>query len=90
MNVSYGAPSPTVEVIDHGAEIVVTMELPLAVHEKIKVYVLPSRVVVFVDGKERMVLLPSECVPDQAGARFHNGVLEVVLPKRMVKATVSG
>lgn len=85
--------SGDMEIIEETDCLILTAEMLGVEREDIRVDVSPSRVVIQAPSPEggplkaaatqRSVALPAEVRPDEAEAHYNNGILEVVLPKRV-------
>ncbi|MHB8584499.1 MAG: Hsp20/alpha crystallin family protein [Thermoplasmatota archaeon] len=93
------APDIDLEVFDDVGSFVITAEMREARREDIRVDVSASRVVIqaprnrmpfmalerrpLAEPYRKSINLPAEVCPEDAQAHFNNGILEVVLPKRI-------
>lgn len=84
------------EIIEETDVLILTAEMFEVERQDIRVDVSPSKVVIQTPGSQspvgprhpampvaRAVHLPAEVKPEEAEAHYNNGILEVVLPKRI-------
>lgn len=78
---------PLVDIVTTENDIKVYVELPGVDKEKIKLTGTPTKLVISAEGEMhkyyREVELPAEVEIDKAKSTYKNGVLEVVLPKKV-------
>jgi len=87
--------APPVDVVDDGDKIRVVAEIPgvdkedldVRVFEKDKGYFLRER---SYSSYYRTIALPAPVVPEKAEATYRNGVLELVLPKKIPQKQEEG
>ena len=92
---------PSVDVIDHGNDILVRAEIPGVDKDNLKIEVTPDSLLLCAGVKkereeqeanyvrherrvstyQRVMPLPVEVLPSEVKATYHDGVLEVTLPK---------
>lgn len=89
---------PDIEVIEETDAIIVSADIVGVEREDIRVDVSPQRLVIAATSRDplqkrpsgmfqRSLTLPAEIRPEEAEAHYHNGVLEVFLPKKKAGGT---
>jgi HSP20 family protein len=77
---------PLFDLLDEGDKLRISIELPGARKESIKVSATPNSLTIDAEGKDRTyygeVRLPVEVDPKNAKSTYTDGILEVILPKK--------
>jgi HSP20 family protein len=77
---------PMVDVIDHGDEIWIVVDLPGVSKENIKVSATEDKIYLKAEGESRKyskeIEVPSKIDPDSVKASYKNGVLEIKVKKK--------
>ncbi len=85
---------PLVDVFEEKDKVIVVAELPGVDKDKIDVRIKDSKLIIRASDKDRKyykeIDLPAEVKPDTARAKYKNGVLEIIIDKRVEEKEKEG